>query len=190
MKVLVIGNGGREHALVWSLHKSKYVKELYAAPGNAGIGKIAQCVNIKPEATRDLAHFAQRGGIDLTIVGPEEPLHQGIVDYFTNQSLRIFGPTQAASRIETSKVFAKQFMRKYHIPTASYSVFDKVENAVTFLEEHRLPLVIKADGLTGGKGSFIVHDREEAKSIGDKLKALQSAMKRQLKLGVKLRFLY
>ena len=165
MKVLVIGSGAREHTLVWKLKQSKYVSDIYITPGNAGVNQIAEPVNIKPDSFRELAHFASRNCIDLTIVGPEELLSQGIVDYFISQNLRIFGPTKIASQIETSKVFSKEFMRRHRIPTASYKVFEDVKGALKFLETHKLPLVIKADGLTGGKGTFIINDPEEAKSI-------------------------
>lgn len=160
MKILVIGSGGREHALVWKLHSSQLVKKIYAAPGNAGISELAECVEISSEDLTGLADFAQKNLIDLTVVGPELPLTLGMVDEFEKRNLRIFGPTKKAAMIEGSKVFAKEFMKKYHIPTASFKIFDKSDEAIDFVKSSETPLVIKADGLAAGKGALIVEEVE------------------------------
>ncbi len=158
MKILVVGSGGREHALVWKLHTSSLVKKIYAAPGNAGISKLAECAEIGSEDLAGLADFAEKKSIDLTVVGPELPLTLGIVDEFEKRNLRIFGPTKMAAEIEGSKVFAKEFMKKYHIPTASFKIFDKPDEAIDFVKSSDVPLVIKADGLAAGKGVLIAGD--------------------------------
>jgi phosphoribosylamine--glycine ligase len=169
MKILVVGSGGREHALVWNLHKSPLVKKIYAAPGNAGISKLAECVKITSEDVIGLVNFARKNSIDLTVVGPELPLTLGIVDEFQKRNLRIFGPTKMAAMIEGSKVFAKEFMKKYHIPTASFKVFDKADEAIGFVKSSDMPLVIKADGLAAGKGAVIVEDTQSAISTIQKI---------------------
>lgn len=163
MKILLIGSGGREHALAWKISQSKYVEKIIAIPGNAGISKLAECIDADPKDFRNIANIAERQNVDITIVGHEEPLANGIVDYFSKRGLRIFGPTQEAAKIEASKAFAKQFMRKNHIPTATFMLFDKYEEAVRFVEKHPFPLVIKADGLAGGKGVVIAENFEQAK---------------------------
>jgi phosphoribosylamine--glycine ligase len=162
MKILVVGSGGREHTLVWKLALSPIVKKLFAAPGNAGMAEQAECVDIKVEDLSNLADFAQRNSIDLTVVGPELPLTLGIVDEFEKRGLKILGPSKLAAEIEGSKVFAKQFMKKYHIPTASFKIFDKAEEASDFVKLSPMPLVIKADGLAAGKGAVIVEDIQSA----------------------------
>jgi phosphoribosylamine---glycine ligase len=162
MKILVVGKGGREHAICWKLSRSKGVKKIFAAPGNAGIGTIAECVNIAFDDLKGLGDFAQNQGIDLTVVGPELPLTLGIVDEFENRGLKIFGPSQNASAIEGSKAFAKEFMQKYHIPTASFKIFSEHFDALDFVKGAGYPLVIKADGLAAGKGAFICNNVEEA----------------------------
>lgn len=162
MKVLVIGSGGREHALVWKLSQSKRVDKIYAAPGNGGMKKLATAVDIKASNTVDLADFAQKENIDLTVVGPEMSLSLGIVDEFNKKNLKIFGPTQKASMIESSKAFAKEFMRKNGIPTAGFNVFDSAIEAINHIKTAPFPLVVKADGLAGGKGVFICNDMKEA----------------------------
>jgi len=163
MNALIVGGGGREHALAWKISQSPYIDKLYVAPGNAGIAKIATIVDIKADDIRGLASFAERNSIDLTIVGPENPLAMGIADYFAKRGLAVFGPSQKAALIESSKVFAKQFMQNHHIPTASFLVFDDAEKAIRFLEEQEFPIVIKTDGLAGGKGSIIAHNIDEAR---------------------------
>jgi phosphoribosylamine--glycine ligase len=169
MKILVVGSGGREHALVWKLHSSPVVKKIYAAPGNAGISKLAECVEIAGEDLAGLAEFVQRKSIDLTVVGPELPLTLGITDEFQKRNLRIFGPTKMAAMIEGSKAFAKEFMKKYHIPTASFQAFDKADEAIEFVKSSDMPLVIKADGLAAGKGVILAEDTETAVSAVKKI---------------------
>lgn len=162
MNVLVIGSGGREHALVWKIAQSPLVKKIYAAPGNAGIAKIAECVDIVADNIEGLAKFAKTGKIDLTVVGPEIPLCKGIVDHFANEKLRVFGPTKEAAEIEGSKVFCKNLLRRYGIPTPNFRVFQQSKAAVTFARSGKFPLVIKADGLAAGKGVVIAHNEDEA----------------------------
>ncbi len=147
MNVLVIGSGGREHALVWKLRQSPNVRKIFCAPGNAGIGGLAELVQINTNDIEGLFQFAKRKRIDLTVVGPEIPLVKGIADLFEKNGMRIFGPTKYASQLEGSKVFAKNFMRKYRIPTASYKTFDRSEYAAAqqFVMEHPVPVVLKAD---------------------------------------------
>ncbi len=163
MRVLVIGSGGREHALVWKLAQSPRVSALYCAPGNAGIESLATCVPIKAESIADLKAFAQRERIDLTIVGPEAPLALGIADEFRKTKLKIFGPTKGAARIESSKVFAKEVMAAAGVPTARARSFDKVGSALEYLDRHALPVVVKADGLAQGKGVVVATTREQAR---------------------------
>ncbi len=162
MKVLVIGSGGREHALVWKLAQSRRVAQLYCAPGNAGIETLATCVPIKAEAIAELKAFVQSERIDLTIVGPEAPLAMGIADEFRKAKLKIFGPTKGAARIESSKVFAKEVMAAAGIPTAAARSFDKAGPALKYLDRHALPVVVKADGLAQGKGVVVAATREQA----------------------------
>jgi len=162
MKVLVIGGGGREHALCWKIKQSPLVSRVYCAPGNAGISRHAECVNIKVSDIDGLVRFTRAEEIDLTIVGPELPLAFGITDRFLEEKLRIFGPTKAAAEIESSKVFAKNLMRKYKIPTAFYSTFYNFEDAVRWVKEVKPPLVVKADGLAAGKGVVICRTEKEA----------------------------
>lgn len=163
MKILVVGSGGREHTLIWKLKKSKKVEKIFCAPGNGGISKIAKCVNIKAENIKGLVDFALRNKIGLTIVGPEVPLANGIVNEFQKKRLKIFGPSKEASQIESSKVFSKEFMRKYHIPTSPFRVFSTAAEAIGFCNSAQFPLVIKADGLAAGKGVFVVKEIQAAK---------------------------
>ena len=167
MKVLVIGAGGREHALVWKLRQSPQVDEIFCAPGNAGIGKLATCVPLKVNDIKGLVRFAQQQKIGLTIVGPEEPLTLGIVDAFSRKGLRIFGPTAAAAELEGSKVFSKDFLKKYCIPSAAYRVFTSAAAAKKYLRTAAMPCVVKADGLAAGKGVVICQDRAEAEQAVD-----------------------
>ncbi|MCK5126483.1 MAG: phosphoribosylamine--glycine ligase [candidate division Zixibacteria bacterium] len=169
MKILVIGSGGREHALVWKLKASQLVKKVYAAPGNDGIGMMAETVNIKVDDIEGLAKFVQEKNIDLTVVGPELPLTMGIVDYFEKKKLRIFGPTKTAAEIEGSKAFAKEFMRKYHIPTASFKVFEDKDEALSFAKNAAYPVFIKASGLAAGKGAIRAENSDEACDIIEKV---------------------
>lgn len=162
MKVLIIGGGGREHAIAWKISKSPKVNKLYCAPGNAGIDQYAECIDIPVMEHKALADFALSEGIDLTIVGPDDPLATGIVDVFEQKGLRIFGPRKDAALIESSKVFSKNLMKKYNIPTAAYEVFDSAHKAITYLKRSKYPIVVKADGLALGKGVLICADYDEA----------------------------
>ncbi len=164
MKVLVIGSGGREHALVWKISQSPKVDKIYCAPGNAGIAQQAECVAIKADDLDDLLAFAQQNQIDLTVVGPEVPLTMGIVDKFQEQGLKIFGPSGKAAEIEGSKTFAKDLMAKYNIPTAKYGAFTDAAEAKAFLDTVGLPCVVKADGLAAGKGVLICETKAEAEA--------------------------
>ena len=163
MKVLVVGSGGREHALVWKLAQSPLVEKVYCAPGNDGM-KEAQLVNIKADDLNALAEFAQKEAIDLTVVGPEVPLTMGIVDLFQEKGLKIFGPSKAAAEIEGSKAFAKDLMAKYDIPTAAYGVFTESDKAIQFAQKIGVPCVVKADGLVAGKGVLICEKMEDAEN--------------------------
>jgi phosphoribosylamine--glycine ligase len=162
MKILVIGSGGREHALVWKIAQSPLVTKVYCAPGNPGIGRLAENVSLKVDDLPGLLAFAKKEGIGLTVVGPEIPLSLGIVDLFEENGLKIFGARKNAAVIEASKAFSKDLMKKYRVPTAAYEVFTEVEPAITFLDTLGLPVVIKADGLAAGKGVIIARTREEA----------------------------
>lgn len=163
MKVLIIGSGGREHAIAWKLSKSPRVEKIYCAPGNAGIAEIAECVNIGVmEFDRQVA-FAKEHGIDLTVVAPDDPLAAGAVDAFEAAGLRAFGPRANAAILEGSKAFSKDLMKKYNIPTAAYETFTDPEEAIKYLETARMPIVLKADGLALGKGVLICSNLEEAK---------------------------
>jgi len=165
MKLLVIGSGGREHALVWKLSLSKKVDKIYCIPGNAGIEQIARCENIPVSDFEQLAKFVKNNKIDLTVVGPEDPLSKGIVNYFESRGLRIFGPDRNSAQFESSKIFAKEFMKKYGIPTAEFEVFDNPDSAFDYISKHSSrPLVVKADGLCAGKGVLVCDNAEEAKN--------------------------
>jgi len=162
MNVLVIGGGGREHALAWKLRQSPHVKQVFIAPGNAGTAQVGRNVEAKLSELDQLLNFAQRESIDLTVVGPDDVLAAGIVDLFENAGLRIFGPCQEAAQLETSKSFAKRFMVRHGIPTARFGEFEASQDAKTALGEFGFPLAVKADGLALGKGVVIAHDRSEA----------------------------
>lgn len=164
MRVLVVGGGGREHALCWKLKQSPRVKEVFCAPGNGGIADIATCIEISVDDFERLGQFVERERIDYTVVGPEQPLMNGIVDYFTERGWAIFGPNRDAARIEGSKTFAKQLMEKYRIPTAAYRTFSDWESARDYVHQLGPPLVIKADGLAAGKGVTVAHTINEAES--------------------------
>lgn len=169
MKVLVIGGGGREHALVWKISQSPLVSKIYCAPGNAGIRQLAECAPISDTDINGLLKFADEKRIDLTIVGPEAPLAKGIVDLFLNQGLKIFGPSEKAAEIESSKIFSKYLMEKYHIPTARYESFDVYDEARDYIDEADVPIVIKADGLAAGKGAIVCFNPKQARQALKKL---------------------
>lgn len=169
MRILVIGSGGREHALVWKLSQSKQVTALYCAPGNPGIAQLARCVDLDIEDNEALAAFAQAEGIDLTVVGPEGPLVAGIVDAFEAKGLRVFGPSAAAARLEGSKQFAKEIMAKYGIPTAAFAVFTDAGEAKDYVRRQGAPIVVKADGLAAGKGVVVAMTEEEALQAIDEM---------------------
>ncbi len=162
MKALVVGGGGREHALVWKLAQSPKIDKIICAPGNAGIAEMATCINISAGDISGLVDLAQKEAVDITFVGPEAPLTAGIVDVFEKAGLRVFGPTMQAAALEGSKVFAKEIMHKYNIPTAKYKVFTEAEPAFNYIREISLPCVIKAEGLAAGKGVIVAHDEETA----------------------------
>lgn len=163
MKILVIGSGGREHAIVWKLAQSSRKPTLYCAPGNAGVESLATCVPIDATDLAGLKAFVLSEQIDLTVVGPEAPLALGIVDEFRTSKLKVFGPTKGAARIEASKVFSKEIMNRAKILTANAQSFDQVAPALAYLDQHELPVVVKADGLAQGKGVVVAATREEAK---------------------------
>ena len=171
MKVLVVGGGGREHALVWKLSRSSRVDKIFCAPGNAGITELARCIDIRVDDIDALLNFVKYEGIDLTVVGPEVPLTKGIVDLFVKEERRIFGTNGLASQLEGSKVFAKDFMLKYGIPSAEYKTFSSYLHAEDYIRLKGVPVVIKADGLAAGKGVFI------AKTINEAIEALKVIMK-------------
>jgi len=162
MKILVIGGGGREHALVWKIAQSQRVTKLFCAPGNAGIAELAECVPIAVTNLDQLAAFASEREIDLTIVGPEVPLCAGIVDVFQAKGLRVFGPNRRAAQLEGSKVFSKSILLKYNVPTASAAIFDNADAARAHLRNIEAPIVVKADGLAAGKGVIVAASIEEA----------------------------
>jgi len=162
VRVLVIGRGGREHAIVWALKKSPRVKDLYCAPGNAGIAETAECVPIGENRFEEIARFVRDASIDLVVVGPEDPLFGGIADYLEERGIAVFGPRRAAAEIEGSKVFAKHLMKKYGIPTAAYETFESYEEAHAYLHRQRVPIVVKADGLAAGKGVTVAWTMEQA----------------------------
>jgi len=174
MKILIVGSGGREHVLAWKIRQSPLVKDLYCAPGNGGIAQLAECVDIKADDIEGLVNFALKKRIDLTIVGPEAPLTEGIVDHFEVNGLKVFGPGKAAARLEGSKVFAKEFMHKCNIPTAVFKTFDDYDVAKEFIKKAQYPLVVKADGLASGKGVFICNKYDEAQ------KALSQVMQKKV----------
>ena len=163
MKVLIVGSGGREHAIAWSVAKSPKVDKIYCAPGNAGIAEFAECVNIKAMEFDKLVAFAKENAIDLTIIGMDDPLVGGVVDAFESEGLRVFGPRKNAAIIEGTKAFSKDLMKKYKIPTAAYENFTDPDEAIKYLETAKMPIVLKADGLALGKGVLICNTLEEAK---------------------------
>ena len=164
MKILIVGSGGREHAIAWKVAQSEKVEKIYCAPGNAGIEEYAECVNIGAMEFDKLAAFAKEKEIDLTVIGMDDPLVGGVVDVFEAQGLKVFGPRKNAAILEGSKAFSKDLMKKYNIPTAAYENFHDPEKALEYLETAKFPIVLKADGLALGKGVLICNDLEEAKA--------------------------
>ncbi len=173
MRILVVGGGGREHALVWKLAQSPQAEALFCAPGNAGIAALATCVPIAPDDVEGLVRFAERERIDLTVVGPELPLTLGLVDRFAARGLRAFGPTAAAARLEGSKVFAKELLGRLGVPTAAFAVFDDPDAAVRHVRARGAPVVVKADGLASGKGVFV------CATVAEALAAIDAVMRRR-----------
>jgi len=167
VRILVIGGGGREHTLAWKLAMSPQVEKIYCIPGNPGISQIAECVDVNLADNQALVDFATSNRIDLTVVGPEMPLANGIVDAFDKQGLKIFGPTQAAAELEGSKAFAKELMKKYQIPTANFEVFTDAESAKDYIVKLGAPVVVKADGLAAGKGVVVAMTLDEALAAVD-----------------------
>src|ERR1700693_2112934 len=165
MKVRVLGSGGREHALVWKLRQSARVAKVYCAPGNGGIADDAECLPVDLKSLESMVALGERVRPDLTVVGPELPLALGVVDEFTRRGWPAFGPTKAAAQLESSKSFAKEFLRRHRIPTAPYAICDSVEDVRTALGHFHLPVVVKADGLAAGKGVVIATSKEEATSV-------------------------
>ncbi|WP_079914031.1 phosphoribosylamine--glycine ligase [Paenibacillus sp. 32352] len=162
MRVLVVGGGGREHAICWALKKSPKVQELYCAPGNGGIAGVAECVPIQVNQFEEIGEFAIDNAIDLVVIGPDDPLSEGIVDHLEAKNIPVFGPRQNAAILESSKVFSKDLFKKYNIPTAAYESFDDYEAALAYLHKQTIPTVIKADGLAAGKGVIVAQSMEEA----------------------------
>lgn len=162
MKILVVGGGGREHAICWKLSNESNVEKIYCAPGNAGISNVAECVNIGDSDIEALVQFAKENKIDLTIVGPEVPLVAGIVDEFEKENLKIFGPNKKCAQLEGSKAFSKDFMIRHNLPTAKYKEYTDLDKAIAEIDEFGYPVVIKADGLAAGKGVVIPENREDA----------------------------
>ena len=165
MKVLVLGSGGREHALVWKLRQSPRISQLFCAPGNGGIADEAECVPVDSKSLDSMVALANRLQPDLTVVGPELPLTVGVVDEFNRRGWRVFGPTQAAAQLESSKSFAKEFLQRHHIPTAPFAICDSIEQVRAALGHFHTPVVVKADGLAAGKGVVIAKSKEEAASV-------------------------
>lgn len=174
MRILVVGGGGREHALIWKLAQSPRVDKLFCAPGNPGIAALAECVDIPVENIKALCGFAKEHEIDLTVVGPEKPLTDGIVDYFAAEGLKVFGPAQAAAQLEGSKTFAKELMKKYNVPTADFAVFSSAAEARAYVEKKGTGIVVKADGLAAGKGVVV------AETVAEAVTAIDEIMKKRV----------
>ncbi|MGM9975211.1 MAG: phosphoribosylamine--glycine ligase [Clostridiaceae bacterium] len=172
MKLLIVGSGGREHALAWKAAQNPKVQRIFCAPGNGGTALENKCTNVNITAIEDLAAFAKDNGVDLTIIGPEEPLTKGITDYFKEEGLRCFGPSRKASALEGSKVYSKAFMKKYGVKTAEYESFRDASKAKAYLKGCSLPIVIKADGLAAGKGVYICETLEEAEKAIEEIMVL------------------
>ncbi len=162
MKVLIIGSGGREHALCHACNKSTKVKKVFCIPGNAGTDSIAQNIKVDIKNFQKIKEFIYQNKIDFVIVGPEQPLVDGIVDYLSENKIKVFGPNKLASQLEGSKIFTKELCKKYNIPTAEFGIFKEIESAKKFLKKCNLPIVIKADGLASGKGVYICYNKDDA----------------------------
>ena len=169
MRVLVVGSGGREHALAWKMSQSKKVDNIFCAPGNGGIKEIAEIVPIKADDIEGLLNFAKQNKIDLTLVGPEVPLVKGIVDIFSREGLKVFGPSKELAMLEGSKIFAKETMKRFNVPTADFMVFSDAKEAKKYLKETAMPVVVKADGLAAGKGVIVAKTIEEAEEAIDSM---------------------
>ena len=163
MNIVILGSGGREHALCKKIYLSKKVKKIYSIPGNAGTSDISENINLPLNDFSKIEKFIKDKNIDLIVVGPEQPLVDGIVDYFENKNINIFGPNKIASQLEGSKIFTKKLCEKYNIPSANFGIFEDAEKALNFLSKANFPLVVKADGLAAGKGVYICKDLETAK---------------------------
>ncbi|MCX7704301.1 MAG: phosphoribosylamine--glycine ligase, partial [Planctomycetota bacterium] len=162
MKVLIVGGGGREHALAWKVAQSPKLKKLYAAPGNAGMAELGECVNLPPDNLESIVGFVEKEKIDFTIVGPEAPLAAGLVDALSKRKIPAFGPKQRAAEIESSKAFARSLMRKHNIPSPHFEIFATYQAAKAYVMDTEPPMVVKVDGLASGKGAFVCFEREEA----------------------------
>ncbi len=173
MKILLIGSGGREHALAWKMAQSPLAEKIYAAPGNPGIAEFAECVKISTNA--EIVNFAQEKNIDLVVIGPEAPLVAGLVDDLENAGVKAFGPNKAAAQLEGSKIFAKNLMKKYNIPTAKFETFDNLDAAKNYIREVGAPIVIKADGLAAGKGVIVAQNLDDALNAVDEMKNFGAA---------------
>ena len=171
MRVLLIGGGGREHALAWKLVQSPNVEKLYAAPGNPGMAllKKCECINLNVDDLEGIADYAEEKSIDLTVVGPEAPLVAGLADVFKRRGLPVFGPSKAAAQLEGSKAFSKELMAKYNIPTAFFKICEDIDTAKAYVEEKGAPIVVKADGLAAGKGVVVAMTKEEALEAIDEM---------------------
>lgn len=169
MKVLIVGGGGREHALAWKIAQSPLVTKLYCAPGNPGIAQCAECVPIGVQDSVSMVRFAKEKGIDLTVIGPEDPLSMGLADELTSKGFKVFGPSQKAAELESSKVFCKKLLHKHDIPTAAFKVFDDTHGAHDYLDKVGAPIVVKADGLAKGKGVMVCSSLEEAHRAVDEI---------------------
>ncbi|HOT22789.1 MAG TPA: phosphoribosylamine--glycine ligase, partial [Sedimentibacter sp.] len=174
MKILVVGSGAREHTICWKLKQSSKLSKLYCAPGNAGISKIAECVDIKADELEKLVEYSVKNSIDLVVVGPEVPLVAGLVDMLNEKGIKAFGPAKAGAKFEGSKSYSKDFMKKYSIPSANYEIYTDSEKAISELNKFNTPIVVKADGLAAGKGVLICETHEEAKE------AIKSIMVKKL----------
>jgi phosphoribosylamine--glycine ligase len=165
MKILVVGGGGREHALVWKLSESPDIENIYCVPGNGGIEEIATCINLDVGDFDGLIRFSKQESIDLVVVGPEGPLAAGIVDAFESRGIAIFGPRKDGALVETSKVFAKRMMEKHDVPTAPFQVFSDYQKAASYAAQLTPPYVVKADGLCAGKGAYVIHEKAEGLKV-------------------------